>query len=260
MSEDTYKGQATDTQSLNLYTYCQGDPVNATDPSGHMPEWLKKTLTIAAIVVVAAVAVTAVVVTAGAAGAAIGMAAGMYLGASAATAATVTTVATVGAYGVAAGIGACGVNRAVEAATGTNYGAKLMGEKAYNATEMAFSIAGAGVVSTAAYAPSSTSAVKTDTILTAGNKQDAIKATNNLPSNIQSSVKSFYKGASNKYTNFAVDSIPKGNYVAQMTKPGNVPGSYATYSKVISPYGTTLDAYKNTFSPTGSLIHTKPKL
>ncbi len=35
MSEDTYTGKATDPLSLNLYTYCEGDPVNSTDPTGH---------------------------------------------------------------------------------------------------------------------------------------------------------------------------------------------------------------------------------
>jgi RHS repeat-associated protein len=36
LSEDTYHGKPTDPLSLNLYTYCEGDPVNAWDPSGHM--------------------------------------------------------------------------------------------------------------------------------------------------------------------------------------------------------------------------------
>ncbi len=35
MSEDTYKGKPNDPLSLNLYTYCAGDPINAWDPSGH---------------------------------------------------------------------------------------------------------------------------------------------------------------------------------------------------------------------------------
>lgn len=34
LSEDTYNGKATDPLSLNLYTYCENDPVNFTDPSG----------------------------------------------------------------------------------------------------------------------------------------------------------------------------------------------------------------------------------
>lgn len=39
ITEDSYKGQADDPLSLNLYTYCQGDPVNYIDPSGHYPSY-----------------------------------------------------------------------------------------------------------------------------------------------------------------------------------------------------------------------------
>lgn len=35
LSEDTYRGQATNTLSLNLYTYCEGNPVKYTDSNGH---------------------------------------------------------------------------------------------------------------------------------------------------------------------------------------------------------------------------------
>ncbi len=37
MSEDTNTGKATDPLSLNLYTYCYNNPVNYTDPDGHVP-------------------------------------------------------------------------------------------------------------------------------------------------------------------------------------------------------------------------------
>ena len=33
--EDTYRGQATDPLSLNLYTYCSNNPIKYTDPMGH---------------------------------------------------------------------------------------------------------------------------------------------------------------------------------------------------------------------------------
>ncbi len=35
ISEDTYRGDATDPASLNLYAYCGNDPINYTDPTGH---------------------------------------------------------------------------------------------------------------------------------------------------------------------------------------------------------------------------------
>jgi hypothetical protein len=45
LSEDSYLGKATDTLSLNLYTYCENDPVMYIDPSGHKPEKLKDMVT-----------------------------------------------------------------------------------------------------------------------------------------------------------------------------------------------------------------------
>ena len=35
MSEDTYRGEANDPLSLNLYTYCNNEPMMYSDPSGH---------------------------------------------------------------------------------------------------------------------------------------------------------------------------------------------------------------------------------
>ena len=36
MQEDTYRGDVNDQLSLNLYTYCQNEPMMYSDPSGHM--------------------------------------------------------------------------------------------------------------------------------------------------------------------------------------------------------------------------------
>jgi len=99
----------------------------------------------------------------------------------------------------------------------------------------------------------------TQSVLNAGSKADALKAVDDLPSNIQSNVKSFFKGGSNKYTDFTVEKMPNGNYMAKMTKPGDVPGSKAIYYKEISLDGTTIKVYKDTFDPAGNLVHTKPK-
>lgn len=38
VNEDSYWGEATNTLSLNLYTYCHNDPINFIDPSGHWIE------------------------------------------------------------------------------------------------------------------------------------------------------------------------------------------------------------------------------
>lgn len=38
ISEDTNKGDVKDPLSLNLYTYCVGNPIKYTDPSGHKTE------------------------------------------------------------------------------------------------------------------------------------------------------------------------------------------------------------------------------
>ena len=72
-------------------------------------------------------------------------------------------------------------------------------------------------------------------------------------------VKSFFKGGSNKYTDFTVEKMSNGNYMAKMTKPGDVPGSKAIYYKEVSLSGTSINVLKDSFDPTGNLVHTKPK-
>ncbi|MDD2401929.1 MAG: RHS repeat-associated core domain-containing protein [Clostridia bacterium] len=42
LQEDTYCGNPNDQLSLNLYTYCQNEPLMYYDPSGHFGEWLKR--------------------------------------------------------------------------------------------------------------------------------------------------------------------------------------------------------------------------
>ena len=96
-------------------------------------------------------------------------------------------------------------------------------------------------------------------LLQANTKQEAKNAVSTLPSNIQKSVKDFFNGGSNKYTDFSVTQSQNGNYLISMTKPGNVPGSYAVYNKIISSDGVTLDVYKITYAPDGSIVHIKDK-
>ncbi len=96
-------------------------------------------------------------------------------------------------------------------------------------------------------------------VLNAGNKADALKSIDNLPSNIQSKAKDFFKGGSNSYTDFSVEQMGNGNYMAKMMKPGNVPGSKAIYYKEIDPRGNTIRVFKETFDPAGNLVHIKEK-
>jgi RHS repeat-associated protein len=41
ISRDTYEGDIYQPWTQNLYTYCNNNPVNFVDPTGHIPEWLK---------------------------------------------------------------------------------------------------------------------------------------------------------------------------------------------------------------------------
>ena len=41
-TQDTYRGDGTEPTTLNYYTYCAGDPVNYTDPTGHSFKKRKK--------------------------------------------------------------------------------------------------------------------------------------------------------------------------------------------------------------------------
>lgn len=38
LTEDTYRGETNDPDTWHLYTYCNNNPVNYTDPSGHFPQ------------------------------------------------------------------------------------------------------------------------------------------------------------------------------------------------------------------------------
>ena len=42
ISRDSFAGKGEDPLSLNLYTYCQNNPIIFYDPSGHLPKWVKK--------------------------------------------------------------------------------------------------------------------------------------------------------------------------------------------------------------------------
>lgn len=78
-----------------MFAYCENNPVNTSDDTGHWPKWLKPVAKVALAVVAVAAVTAAVVVTAGVAATA--------LGASAAAISGVMTGAAVGG-GVAGGI------------------------------------------------------------------------------------------------------------------------------------------------------------
>ena len=44
LTQDTYRGEQTEPQTLHLYTYCANDPVNHVDPSGHDYIYLNSSL------------------------------------------------------------------------------------------------------------------------------------------------------------------------------------------------------------------------
>jgi hypothetical protein len=98
------------------------------------------------------------------------------------------------------------------------------------------------------------------TIITnSSSKSDALISINSLPSNIQANVKRFFKGSSNLYSDFTVEQLKNGNHIVKMSKPGKVPGSKAIYYKEIDGNGKTIKVFKETYDPSGNLIHIKDK-
>ena len=49
------------------------------------------------------------------------------------------------------------------------------------------------------------------------------------------------------------------NYRIKMENPGRVPGSKAIYYKEVDRKGNTIRVYKETYDPSGNLVHTKEK-
>ena len=102
---------------LNLYAYCNNDPVNYSDGSGHAPEWIGNLLTGIGIVVGTALFVAAIVASAGTVGALVGVGAAA-IGLSTTAVSTAITVATISTYVVAGGVGLFGASDAIEAFSG----------------------------------------------------------------------------------------------------------------------------------------------
>ncbi|MER8409358.1 hypothetical protein NKH16_32765 [Mesorhizobium sp. M1307] len=69
------------------------------------------------------------------------------------------------------------------------------------------------------------------------------------------------KAVSNSKNNMSVLIDPStGNATFNTVSPGKVPGSYATYEKVVTPDGKSAKFSKKVFDPYGNLISDKDKL
>ena len=97
------------------------------------------------------------------------------------------------------------------------------------------------------------------TIVKVTKKSSALKSIDKLPSNIQKSVKSFFKGSSNNYNSYSVIKNKNNTYTIKRENPGKVPGSKAVYNKIVDSNGKKIKVYKDTFDPLGNLVHRKDK-
>ena len=139
---DDIGGKIGELGTHNAFKYCFNNPVNMSDESGQWPKWIKKAAKkaakVAAKVAVTAVVVTAIVVAAPAVACAVGTGVALAIGASAATATAIAAVTATACYVTAAAVGAFGINRAYQAATGKNVIKNTVfrgNQKAYNRAE-----------------------------------------------------------------------------------------------------------------------------
>ncbi|MBQ4517419.1 MAG: minor capsid protein [Clostridia bacterium] len=102
-------------------------------------------------------------------------------------------------------------------------------------------------------------AKNSELIIKVTNKSSALKSVDTLPSSIQKSAKSFFKGSSNNYNSYSVIKNKNNTYTIKMENPGKVPGSKAVYNKIVNSDGKTIKVYKDTFDPSGNLVHRKDK-
>ena len=100
---------------------------------------------------------------------------------------------------------------------------------------------------------------KRGSIIKATKKSSALKSVDKLPSSIQKSAKSFFKGSSNNYNSYSVIKNKNNTFTIKMENPGKVPGSKAVYNKIVDSDGKTIKVYKDTFDPLGNLVHRKDK-
>ena len=97
------------------------------------------------------------------------------------------------------------------------------------------------------------------TYFMASSKQNALTQVSLLPSEVRPSAKRFIKKASNAYDGFAVAKDTSGNTIMTKEKPGDVPGSRAIYFLVVNRDGEKITSYKETYDPSGNLVHRREK-
>ncbi|WP_164754907.1 MULTISPECIES: RHS repeat protein [unclassified Mesorhizobium] len=150
------------------------------------------------------------------------------------------------------GIAALGVGAVVAAPEAAAAVSAAFPEAAMFATEMVAAetglIAPAGAVGAVALSRSEAMKKALDTV------------TEKLSSSQLSSFKNYMgKVPSNSTENVSI-SVQKGTATFTTVSPGKVPGSYATYEKVVDMNGKTLSYSKKVFDPLGGLVSNKDKL
>ena len=61
-------------------------------------------------------------------------------------------------------------------------------------------------------------------------------------------------GVATTYTDFSVIQECDGSYTVSMTKPGDVPGSYAVYTKTVSASGDTTSLTQIAYDKNGEIV------
>ena len=96
-------------------------------------------------------------------------------------------------------------------------------------------------------------------ILDVDSKKAALEKLSDLPEKLRKSFKNMLGKSSHDYNKFRIYQLKDGNYLTEAVNPGRVPGSYASYYKVISAEGNTLRVFKETFAPGNIFVHSKVK-
>jgi hypothetical protein len=129
-ADNVVSGSGRNIKGYNLFTYCNNNPVNLVDTSGHWPNWIQSTLAIAGVVAVASILAVAVIAAAPAV-AGLAYTACYAVGAWPVAAAAATAV-NIGSLSIAGATIAIGVNDAIEIGTGVNNIGNLIGDNNYD--------------------------------------------------------------------------------------------------------------------------------